>query len=84
MSASSWAVRVSSRVLPMAALASLSRVSRCRAQYRSLMSSDALSRPLTWPAGSRTGDRVIAQARSRGSPGAWWKAPSAPSAPWAR
>jgi hypothetical protein len=66
--ASSWAVRVTSRVRPMPPLASLRRSRRCRAQYSALMSKPQLATARTRPAASRTGHMLVAQAWAYVSP----------------
>ena len=69
-SASSSAVRVTSRVLPMRRLASLSTARRRRAQYCSVVSITSADNPCTAPLPSFNGERNIDQRVSRVSPGA--------------
>ncbi|CAM5336745.1 hypothetical protein SVIOM74S_07897 [Streptomyces violarus] len=69
-SISSSAVRTTSRVVPMAAAASFSRASRCRAQYCSVLSMAARAVPRRSPEGSRTGHISVTQACSRFRAGA--------------
>jgi hypothetical protein len=61
-SASSSAVRVTSRVLPMRRLASLRTARRRRAQYCSVVSKTAADMPRTAPLSSFSGERNIDQA----------------------
>ena len=56
-SASSSAVQVTSRVVPMRTLASFSTARRRRARYCSVMSITSADTPSTAPAGSFSGDR---------------------------
>ncbi|WP_322973290.1 hypothetical protein [Actinacidiphila soli] len=70
VTASSWTVRVTSSVVPMAAAASLSSAIRCRAQCCSLLSKAASATARTRPEGSRTGHISVFQACSRVPDGA--------------
>ncbi|AEH09245.1 MULTISPECIES: hypothetical protein [Protofrankia] len=54
-SASSWAVRIVSSVVPMRTLAAFTMASRCLARYRVVVSRAAVDTPRTVPAGSFTG-----------------------------
>ncbi len=65
-SASSWAVRVTSRVVPIRVPASFSRTRRRRTEWRSLPSNLAAPTPTTSPVpGSWTGHSSTIQARRR-------------------
>ena len=60
--ASSSAVLVISRVLPIRVLASFTSASRCLARCCSVTSKPTASTPRTWPAGSFTGESQVSTA----------------------